>query len=298
VHLAELTVHEPTQLTEASLLLSGLGTQARILAGGTDLLVDLKTGRAHADHLVSLRRVPGLSGIEQVLPHVGGCPALRIGALTTVAELERSPLLTGVHSVIVEAAREMAAPQVRNAATIGGNLASAVPCADLPPVLGVLGASVVLTSAANSRRVAVTDFFTGPRQTVLTTGELLTAVEVPALPPRCGAAYARLALRDGNAIAVASVAASLWLDESNAIAGIRLMLGAVAPIPKPVRQAETALIGARLPDAATVGAALAMAAAEPISDLRASAAYRREVVGVLAARAIASAYSRAMERSS
>jgi aerobic carbon-monoxide dehydrogenase medium subunit len=297
MHLADLTLHEPTELAIAFQLLRDLAPPARILAGGTDLLVDLKTGRAHADHLVSLHRIPGLAAIETRPAH-GVHAGLRIGALTTIAQLEHAPLLRGPHAIIRDAARQMAAPQVRNAATVGGNLASAVPCADLPPVLGVLDAVVVLASTLRSRTVHVSEFFAGPRQTVIQTGEILTAIELPPPPPYCGAAYERLALRDGNAIAVAAVAAALWLDTAGAIAGIRLMLGAVAPIPQPVIQAEAALIGARLPAAAERAALLAMAAADPISDLRASAAYRREMVGILTHRAVTTAYQRALEMQS
>lgn len=293
MHLAELTVHEPTELEAAIGLLRRFGPSARPLAGGTDLLVDLKVGRLAVDHLVSLRRIPGLSGIEATPSAKDGATGLRIGALTTIAELESSPLLAGPLAIIREAAAEMAAPQVRNAATVGGNLASAVPCADLPPVFGVLDAAVVLSSSGHARTVPMSEFFSGPRQTVRMDHELLTAVEIPPPPARFGAAYARLALRDGNAIAVASVAASLWLDDQEAIAGLRMMLGAVAPIPKPISGGT--LVGARLTDVLGRAANLAMAAAEPISDLRASAAYRREMVGVLAGRAITTAYRRAME---
>jgi CO/xanthine dehydrogenase FAD-binding subunit len=296
MRIAELALHEPASLAGAFQLLRELPS-SRILAGGTDLLVDLKTGRTGAEHLVSLRHVPSLRGIERD----GDSPApvaLRIGALTTIAQLERSPLLLGPHAIIREAASQMAALQVRNIATIGGNLASAVPCADLPPVLGVLDAVVMVASAAGVRRIPLRDFFAGPRQTQIQHGEIVTAVHVPAAAMRSGAAFARLALRDGNAIAVASVAVCLTLDDRGTIRDLRMMLGAVAPVPKAVTAAEKELIGAGLAEAQDLGPAIAMAAAEPISDLRASAGYRREVVGVLARRALGVAWNRAMEASS
>jgi aerobic carbon-monoxide dehydrogenase medium subunit len=287
--MLSIDLHEPASVDEALELLRRLGRRARVMAGGTDLLVDLKGGRLEAEHVVSLRRIAGMSGIER--PGDGGA---RIGALTTIAELEASPLLTGPYSIIREAAREMASPQIRNMATIGGNVAGAVPCADLPPALGVLDAMVELWSLDGTRHVELPALFTGPRATVRREDEILGAITVPLPPPRFGAAYARFALRDGNAIAVASVAASITLDEDGTIASARMMLGAVAPTPKPVPTIEAVLCGCSLDERTIEQAAHeAMAAAQPITDLRGSAEYRRELIGVLARRALATAHERA-----
>lgn len=263
---------------------------ARLLAGGTDLLVDLKTGRVSARHLVSLNRVEGLRGIAEATE------GLRIGALTTITELTRSALVGTQYAPILDAARQMAARQVRNLATVGGNITAAVPCADLPPILTAMNATLTLWSPGGEREVKLEAFFTGPRETVRREDEVLTAVQVPAQPPRFGAAYARFAQRDGNAIAVAGVAASLLLDDGGAVARARVVLNAVAPIPKLVGAAGAALDGHPPEESAFQAAASAARdAAEPISDARGSAEFRRELVQVLALRALREAFDRAKE---
>ncbi|MEW6742214.1 MAG: FAD binding domain-containing protein [Planctomycetota bacterium] len=298
MHLPDIVLHEPADLKEAGSLLARLGPRARVLAGGTDLLNDLRTGRIEPCELVSLARVGGLRGIEA---QVGGgrmSPSkagLRIGALTTIAEMEESPLLSGPFAVLAEAASGMATPQVRNAATVGGNIVGAVPCADMPPVLGVLDASLVLWSLSGSRTVAIASFFNAPRSAGRRDDEILTEILVPSPPERFGASYARLGLRDGNAIAVAGVAASLALGSRDRIAAARLMLAAVAPIPKRAVAAEDALVGRELEEAIDHAVAETARAAEPISDVRGSAAYRGEMVRVLARRALRAAGERAKE---
>lgn len=281
-------LHEPADLEQTAQILGQFPGEARLLAGGTDLLVDLKTARVETKHVISLHRVDRLKGIER-------SAGLRIGGMTTIAQLEDCALLTGAFNVLREAARQMASPQIRNSATVGGNIASAVPCADLPPVLGVLGASVVLWSPEGERQVVLTEFFTGPRATVRRADEILCAVVVPEPPPRFGAAYERFALRDGNSIAVASVAASIALDENGLVAAGRLMLGAVAPIPLRAVQAEAALVGRTLEDGIDEAVAQATQAAQPLTDLRGSAQYRRQLVSILARRALLRAHTRANE---
>jgi carbon-monoxide dehydrogenase medium subunit len=289
VYIPDVQVHRAGTLEEASGLMARYGPDARLLAGGTDLLVDLKTGRASARHLVSINRVEGLRGVS------ADADRLRIGALTTITELAEAQPVHERFAPILEATRDMASPQVRNLATVGGNIASAVPCADLPPILMVLGASAVLWSPTGERKIPLDAFFLGPRRTALRTGEVLTAVEVPAMRARHGAAYARLALRNGNAIAVASVAAGLLL-ENGTTREARIVLGAVAPIPKPVESASAILAG-KFPDEEAFEAAARAAAeeAEPISDVRGSADYRRKAVAVLTRRALAAALRMAKE---
>jgi CO/xanthine dehydrogenase FAD-binding subunit len=221
---------------------------------------------------------------------------LRIGALTTISQLIRSPILEERYFPLLEAARRMAGPQIRNAATAGGNICSAVPCADLPPILTALDASIELWSAAGVRRVPIASFFVGPRQTQRKDDEVLTAIHVPKMPPGFGAAYARFGLREGNAIAVAAVAAGLGLEDDGTVGVARVVLNAVAPLPKSVDAAAEALLG-RPPDEAAFAeaAAAARAAAEPICDVRGSAEYRHALVEVLARRALESAARRAKE---
>ncbi|MFQ5414836.1 MAG: FAD binding domain-containing protein [Phycisphaerae bacterium] len=287
MYLPDIELHEATSLSEAATLLARHAPDARLLAGGTDLLVDLKTGRVSAAHLVSIRGIDALRGVSQT----NG--SLRIGARTTITELDQAPVVREGFAPLLDATREMAARQIRNVATVGGNLASAVSCADLPPILIAMNASVVLWSPGGTRTVALEDFFAGPRRTVARQDEILTEVRVPAAPSRAGAAYARFALRDGNAIAVAGVAAGLELDTDGRIATARIVLGAVAPNPMLVDDAAGALVGQHPAGGSFEAAArAAVAAARPISDVRGSAGFRREVVGVLTQRALATAHER------
>lgn len=290
MHMPELELHETTTLDQAAALMARLTPDARLLAGGTDLLVDLKTGRVQVRHLVSLNRIDDLHGISQT------DAGLRIGALATITQLDSSPIVRDRYSPVLDATSQMAARQIRNVATVGGNIASAVPCADLPPILVAMNATVTLWSPDGERTVPLDAFFAGPRQTAIQPGEIMTAVNVPNPPAGFGAAYERFALREGNAIAVAAVAASLLLDNNETIRNARIVLGAVAPIPKLVKPATDHLIG-KLPteEAFAAAAAAARAAAEPISDVRGSADYRRELVATLTRRALATALARAKE---
>jgi carbon-monoxide dehydrogenase medium subunit len=291
VNIPDLEVHEAASLAEASSLMNRYAPLARLLAGGTDLLVDLKTGRLAARHVVSISRINELRGVST------DGSGLRIGALTTPNQLASSPIVRQRFPAILDATRDMAAPQVRNMATVGGNIASAIPSADLPPILIVLNASVVLWSVDGERTLPLEDFFVGPRQSVRRDDEVLTSVYVPYPPCSFGAAYARFALREANACAVAGVAVGLQLDEDQRIRQARIALGAVAPTPKLVESAAEVLRGETADQAVfDQAAAAAMEAAEPISDVRASGEYRRELVGVLTRRALWTAYRRAREK--
>ncbi len=290
MYVPDVELHEAPTLNEVGILLRRHAPAVRLLAGGTDLLVDLKTGRISTQHLVSLRQIPGLRGVSET------AHGLQIGALTTISQLLASPVIQDRYAALLDAASLMAAPQVRNLATVGGNLASAVPCADLPPILIAMNAQVRLWSPTGERDVPLDQFFAGPRQTVRRDDEVLTSVLVPNPPPHFGAAYARFALRDGNAIAVAAVAASLLLNGDRTVRDARIVLGAVAPVPLLAHDAARILLNVTPSDEAfqRVGAA-AMAAAQPISDVRGSAEFRRDLVGVLTRRALHTALSRAKE---
>ena len=290
MYVPDIQLHEAASLEEAAAALTRYAPDARLLAGGTDLLVDLKTGRVSYDHLVSLNRIAELRGVSE------NNGDLRIGALTTITQLSRSPVVQRHFPALLDATGRMAAAQIRNVATVGGNIAAAVPCADLPPILMAMKASVVLWSPTGQREVPLDSFFTGPRATVLRADEVLTAVLVPKLPSGFGSAYARFQLRDGNAIAVAAVATGLLLDNDDTIRDVRIVLGAVAPIPLLVESAAVELAGQPADeDAFRRAAAAAMSVAEPISDVRGSAEFRRQLVGVLTQRALRTAYQRARE---
>jgi carbon-monoxide dehydrogenase medium subunit len=254
---------------------------ARFIAGGTDVLVDLKTGRIATTHLLSLRRIESLRGVA--LTEAG----LRIGAMTCITDLNRSPLVRRGFAPLLDASWRMAAPPIRNVATVGGNIMSAVPCADLPPILMVLNARAEVWSGEQVRDVPLKAFFAGPRRTLLQEGEILIAVTVPRLPQGFGAAYERFGLREGNAIAVASVAASLRLDSRSLITEACLVLGAVAPIPRIAADAAESLVGRSAnAEAFDEAARLAQNASQPISDVRGTAQFRRDLVAVLTRRAL------------
>jgi len=290
MYVPDVELHQVTTLDEAASLMARHAPDARLLAGGTDLLVDLKTGRVAVGHLVSLNRIDELRGIANTEA------GLRIGALTTITELGDSTVVREGFGPILDAAMQMAARQIRNMATVGGNVSCAVPCADLPPILTAMRAGVQLWSPGGEREVALEGFYTGPRQTIRRDDEVLTAVVVPGPLRGFGAAYARFAQRDGNAIAVAGVAASLRLDERGVVKEARVVLNAVAPTAKLVPQAAQVLVGGP-PDEDAFGAAATAArdAAEPITDARGSADFRRDLVEVLTRRALRGALGRATE---
>lgn len=288
MHIPTLELHEAANLEDATALLSKYSPDVRLLAGGTDVLIDLKNNGNGVGHLVNVARIEVMHGITE------DGDGLRVGALTTISEIDESPLIGGGYEVLRDATSQMATFQIRNTATIGGNIVGANPCADTPPVLLVLDATAELISANGKRNVPMHELITGPRETVLEEDELMTAVLLPRPPARFGAAYARFGLRNGNAIAVASVAASLALNDDGTVHDARIALGAVAPVPTLVEEANLWLEGRQLNSiAAGEAAAAAMKAAQPISDVRGSAEFRRELVGVLTKRALQAAEKRA-----
>jgi CO/xanthine dehydrogenase FAD-binding subunit len=287
--LTEIEFHDASTLKEASEWMGRYAPDARLMAGGTDLLVDLKTSRYGTSHVVSINRIASLRGLTTT----NG--SLRIGALTTATDLLNSTVIWERFPGIRDAVKDLAVLQIRNMATIGGNLAGAVPSGDLPPILIALNASVNLWSVSGEREVPLEDFFAGPRQTVRRHDEILTEIRVPNPPARFGAAYVPFALREANGCAVASVAASLLLDEKAIIREARVCLGAVAPIPKLAKAVSTVLVG-KIADQATFGRAAeeARQSSLPISDVRGSADYRRNLIAVLTRRALDSARKRAL----
>jgi len=289
VLLTDIEFHEANTLKEASEWMGQYAPDARLMAGGTDVLVDLKTGRYSTSHVVSLNRIAALRGLTTT----NG--SLRIGALTTPNQLWASTVIWERFPAIVDAVRDMAVPQIRNMATVGGNIAGAVPSGDMPPILIVLNASVILWSRSGEREVPLQDFFVGPRQTVRRDDEILTEIRVPYPPPRFGAAYTPFALREANGCAVAAVAASLQLDEKGIIRNARVCVGAVAPVPKLAQKAGAVLVGKAADKAAfRESAEAAQEISQPISDIRSSADYRRELIGILTRRALDTARQRAI----
>jgi carbon-monoxide dehydrogenase medium subunit len=284
--IPEIAFHRPATVAEACELSRALGPAAAFLAGGTELLPDFQRGRESARHLIALSRITELHGITL------GDDGLHIGALTTLADIAASAPVQSFLLALAEAARAVGSAQVRNVATIGGNICRAVSCADLPPVLIAAAGSVRVADTTGDRSLPLEGFLLGARQTALRPGEVLVEVVLPIQPRGSAAAYERFARRRGSSLAVASVAARVTL-EGGRIRGARVALGAVAPAPVLVAAAADVLEGEPPSDAVFERAAReCVAAALPISDLRGSAAFRHDLVAVLARRALAGACAR------
>ncbi len=285
--LPRLDVEFPRSLEEALTLLQERDEGTMPMAGGTDLMVQLKQGAERPRRIVCLSKLSELAGVRAMEDG-----SIAVGGGTTIAALESDALLAEKAPGVVDAARSMATIQVRNRATVAGNLVTAAACADLPPILTALGATVSAASSQGSRRVAMEQFFTDVRRTVLTPGELLTEVILPPREAGSGSAYEKFGYRRGAQVAVASAAAWLVL-EKGLVRALRLVLGAVAPMPLVVEGAS-ALVG-HAPEGDALETVCSAAAREcrPISDIRGSAAYRRAVVAVVSRRAIQRAVRRA-----
>ncbi len=283
--------HTPTSLDEAVALLDRYGESARILAGGTDLLTALKERWERPDHVVDLRRVPGLDGITYD-PEKG----MTIGARVTARAVETSPLVLAHYPALAYAASTLASIQIRNLATLAGNICRASPSADTPPVLLALDASVSTCGPTRSRTVPLDEFFTGPGRTVLARNEVLTAIHLPPTHRnggRFGAAYIKHSPRKAMDLAMVGVAAGVTVEQGW-ITAARIALGAVAPTPRRSRRAESVLLGRQIsPELLQKAGEAAVAECTPISDVRGTASHRRTMGAVLTRRALEQAIASA-----
>lgn len=272
---------EPNTLDEAVLLLSRYG-KADILAGGTDLLVEIKEHIRAPDFVVNMKKIPGLDRLNY-----DAAQGLRFGPLVTAREIETSPLTRAKYSALRQAASEIGSIQIRNRATVGGNICRASPSADTLPPLIAAGASARIYGPAGERLVQLEDFFTGPGKTVLAPNELVIEVTVPPPAPNTSSVYIKHGRRKAMELATVGVAVLLTRD-GDVCRDIRIVLGAAAPIPIRAKRAEAILRGHLLNEQTIETAAdTAMSESQPISNVRASASYRREMVRVLTKRAIA-----------
>ncbi len=277
----------PRSIDEALRILSERGSEAKLLAGGTDLLPQLKNG------LLKPACVVDLSGVERIRTLKSDAGGLHVGAAVTARTLERDATTQKTYTSLAESGALVGSVQVRNLATLGGNLCNAAPSADMAPPLLALDAEAVIVGPKGERRVPLTDFFTGVRRTVLAADEILLEIVVPAPGPRSGGHYLRHTPRRELDIAVVGVASQLTL--SNGVCSkARIALAAVAPVPLRARAAEQALEGKPVtPEAIERAAELALGVAKPISDQRGSADYRRHLVRVLTRRTLRTALTRA-----
>jgi carbon-monoxide dehydrogenase medium subunit len=279
---------EPTSVSEVCALLAEDPEGSAVFAGGTDILVDFKAGLKHHRRLVSLARIEELRAIE-----LASDGALRIGATATINMVARHEGIAERFPGINDAAMSLAAEQVRNQATVAGNLCMAVPSADMAPILLAHGATIRVVSPVGERVVPLREFFVGPRETVLEAAEVVVAIEVPPPAPGTGDASLRQGGRVSLSLPMAAVAAVVVMD-GKVCREATLALGAVAPTPILATAAGKAVAGKELSDDVLREAGeLASAAAIPIDDLRATKEYRLELVKVLTRRVLQAAAERA-----
>ena len=270
----------PRTLSEAFEILGLHGREAAIIAGGTDLTIALKERTATPKVVIDLRHLRSELGGITVNKGV-----LRIGALATFSEIEASPLAGKYANSLREASANVGTLQIRTIATLGGNLATASPAADSAPPLIALGANVTILGRSGNRALPVQSIFTGPKRNALQVGEIISSLEIPAIE-EVRSAWTRAAVRNENVLSVVSVAVATTVRDGR-FGASRIALGAVAPTPMLAETASQAMTGSEATaEQAEKVAAMAAEDARPISDIRASARYRKHLVQVLTRRLI------------
>jgi len=265
----------PTTLEDALRIKKEVGADARVIAGGTDLILKMRDKVFAPTTLIDLRRV----SLDTISPT---SDAMCLGAYVTQSQLLANADIRKMYPALAEACREFAGPPIRNRGTLGGNIVNASPGADLLPPLLAYDASVVLASSGKDRELPLTDFLTGPGQTTLAPEEILTEIRMPLMPARTASIFIKLGQRRSMAIALVSVATRLTLDAKGVVNEARIVLGAVAPTPIRACAAEKLLTGNPLSDGLIEQAARdARDAATPISDVRAHEPYRKDMTEVL-----------------
>jgi carbon-monoxide dehydrogenase medium subunit len=277
----------PATIPEAIALLQQYGEEAKILSGGQSLIPMMKLRIARPAYLVDINRITGLSYIKEESGF------LKIGGLTREAELEGSPLIRSKYPILVDTTHVIADPQVRNLATVAGNLAHGDPANDHPATMLALGAQVVATGARGERAIPIEEFFLSLFSVALQQGEILTEIRIPVPPARSGGAYFKLERKVGD-FATAAVAAQLTLDEKGAVQKVGMGLTNVGATPIKAKKAEDFLRGKKL-DGANISKAAQFAAdeAQPSSDLRGPVEYKKGLVKELAKRSLSRAAERA-----
>jgi carbon-monoxide dehydrogenase medium subunit len=281
----------PTTVEDAVRALAGASGIVKVLSGGTDLLVQLRSGRAKPDLIVDLKRIPGMMGVRE---RDGG---FVIGAATPAAVIGEHEALQKSWPGLVEAANLIGSTQVQGRATLAGNLCNASPAADSVPALIAARATCVVAGPNGRREVPVESIVTGPGRTSLARDEFIGAFHLPKRPARSADAYLRFIPRTEMDIAVVGAGVSVTLDPAGVCTDVRLVLGAVAPTAVVVEDAAAALIGRTL-DATALDALdlAAQRACKPIDDKRGTIEYRTKVAGVLARRTATIAFERAGKR--
>jgi carbon-monoxide dehydrogenase medium subunit len=279
----------PKTLKEALGLLDKYRDDYKIIAGGQSLLIMMRQGLIKPEHLIDIKGIMELNYIKS-----DSKKGLRMGALTTHRSIEKSPIIKKSFSVLAEMENRLATIQTRNWGSIGGNLCHGDPAGDLAPVLMVLNSTLTLTGMNGERNMLVEDFFLDYFETALEHGELLSEVQVPAIPPNTGAAYTKFNVIESD-MATVGVAVSMTLaSKEGHCKDVRIALGNAAPKPIRAKQAEELLRGKKITDPLLKEAGeIASTETEPVSDIHASAEYRQELVKVLVKRVGTEALSRA-----
>jgi CO/xanthine dehydrogenase FAD-binding subunit len=285
--------HKPATVQEAVGLLGRYGETAKVISGGTSLVLFMREKMIQPEHLISLEGIKELDFIE-----CGRDGSARMGALTRHRAIERSAALKEVCSVLCEMESDLGSVQLRNRGTIGGSLSHGEPLSDPPTVLAGLGAVVTLVGPRGTREIAVDSFYKGYYETELAEGEILTEVKVPALPANSGCAYFKLTSRKAMDKPYVGVCVRVTLDESKRVVKeARIALGAVADRPTIAVKAAELLKGRKVAEVvdglAAEAGKLAMEGLEPVSDVRCSGDYKKRMVGVMVNRMVAEAIRRA-----
>ena len=289
--LRPFELFEPDSMEEAIQLSGDYGDRGKILAGGLDLISKMRRWQMNPEALISIQNIPDMDYIQG-----NGTGDIRIGALATLRALELSPLIRNHHDMLYEAVHQIASVQVKTMGTAVGNLCVATPASDVAPPLVALGAELEITGSDGKKNVPLEIFYKGLEETILEPGHIVTEIHIPAVPAGSGGAFLKLA-HTAACIAKVNVAVMMEID-NDLCKEVRIALGSVAPTVVRATRAEDMLRG-RAPDAEAIGGASRSAAenATPISDLRSTAEYRKEMVGVLVKKGIEKALERAKAES-
>jgi CO/xanthine dehydrogenase FAD-binding subunit len=280
----------PSTIEEACDLLEKMGDGAMVMAGGTDLQVKITRMLVAPKVVIGLKKIDGLNRIS-----FGPVKGLSIGATALLADVAAHPKIKKNYPALAAAAEETANVQIRNMGTVVGNLCNGAPSAENAPALIALGGQVVIMSSKGTRHLPLDDFFKGPGITAIEPGEIVTAVTVPPPPAKSGASYRHISARGKVDISAVCVGVMVTMD-GQTCREARIALGAVAPIPMRAVEAENMLMGNRVSKELIKKAGLkAREESKPISDMRASAEYRKKMVAVLTERALTEAYERALK---
>ena len=282
--MSEPEYRAPESLDEALRIKAQYGADARVIAGGTDLILRMRDGVLSPGMLLDLRHL----SLDTISVQAG---EIRIGAYVTHSQMMASAEVGAMLPALVEACKWFAGPPIRNRGTVAGNIVNASPAADLLPPLIAYDARIVLASSSGHRVLPLTDFFTGPGRTVLPPNEVLQEILVPRPPRLSAATFSKLGQRQSMAISIVNLSTRLTLDPAGRVSGARIVLGSVAPTVIRAAAAEALLIGAEL-STERLGQAAQLASGEisPISDVRSSGHYRRRVTEVLVRRALLAAW--------